>query len=546
MAGEQFPQAKFSFTGIKNAIGGSMVFSRGISPGVCILKTVPEPILFSQVGTLAIEFGSERILLPNCAVNTHTLTLDTHPHQTGMKRASPRTWQIQIMDRRWAWRYKKISGEYNVRLPNDMVRVGTAWTPEKHSLYELAELCLKAMGERNYDISVLPRNVYPYVNWQNANPASELQALCDLVSCVIVYDWMYDRVVLHRLGVGESLPANPTQVNPSLPVSISRLPDKIRLECWPTRYQLRFELEAVGLDKDGDIKRIDDLTYTPSDGWEKEWWCAFPNVEEDYRHLAFKTVFRWYRIKSVGTGGSLAVPGVGEQIESVEQFDLEDVLLEVGPGSLGMAQTQRGVVDGEFWPQCPWEVKTEAETKYGSSGWKILPDRKNIVEFDYPVLQVEDGEYKPAKIYLTATCKIRKSDGQWYVSKSFERLLPWREVGAGERVLKHPELWEVVNRSPLTDGEWDTTADLNREANVYLDYVYNEYMSSPAEDLSYAGILPIRLDGAIAQVKWAASVAAAPSTRASRNHEFDMFTPSYEWRRRFERVDSLADREMLQ
>jgi len=523
-----------------------MVFSRGISPGVCILKTIPEPQLVSQVGTLLIEYGSERIMLPNCAVNTHTLTLDNHAHQTGMKRSSPRTWNVQIMDRRWAWKYKKISGEYNVRLPNNMIRYSDKHPELRRSLADLASLCLSAMGERNFDISVLPSNVYPHVKWENANPASELQSLCDLVSCVIVYDWYYDRVVIHRLGVGDSLPSNPSQINPSLPVSISRLPDKIRVECWPTRYQLKFEMEAVGLDTDGAIKKLDDLSYKPTDGWDKEWWCAFPQVDEDDRHLAFKTVFRWYRIKSVGTSGSLSVPGLGEEIKSVDQFEMDDVLLESANDLDGLQQTQRAIVNGKFWPQCPWEVTTEEDTKYGSSGWRILPDRKNVVEFDYPVLQVEDGVYKPAKIYITATCKIRKSDGQWFASKSFERLLPWREVGAGARVLKHPELWEVANRSPVTDGQWDTAANLSAEANVYLDYVYNEYMSAPSEDLSYAGILPIRLDGAIAQVKWAASVNGPAVTRASRNHEFDMFTPSYEWRRRFERVDALSDREMLQ
>lgn len=534
------------FTGVQNAVGGSLVFSRGISPGICVLKTIPQPILLSQVGTLVIEYQNEKIILPSCAVNSHTLRLDQHPHQTGMKRSSPRVWQIQIMDRRWAWRYKKISGEYNVRLPNCSVRSSNNHPELKRSLYDLASLCMSAMGEINFDISALPRNVYPYVNWQNANPSSELQALCDLVSCVIVYDWKYDRVVVHRIGIGQSLPENPSQKNPSLKVSVSRRPDVLRVECWPTRYQLKFELEAVGLDTDGSIKKIDDLSYKPSGGWKNDWWCAFPNVNADNRHLAYKTVFRWYRIKAVGTTGGLSVPGVGEPIRSVDQFELEDVLLETGPDFDGMSQTQRGVVNGEFWPQSPFEATTTESTKYGSSGWKILPDHKNIVEFEYPVLKVQNGEYEPAKLYVTATCKVRKENGGWYVAQSYERSLPWLPSGAGARVLKHPELWAVANQSPVNGGSWNTNSDTAFEASTYLDYVYQEYLSSPAEDFSYAGILPIGLDGAIAQVKWSLGVNSAATTRASLNHEFDMFTPSYEWRRRYERVDSLADREMLQ
>lgn len=542
-----FPQAKMTFSAIPEMIGGTATMSRGISPGIILLEMPTKPSLTTTVGTLQITYPGVNIRLPNCAVNTHTLKREIIRSSTYARRADSRMWTIQVMDRRWAWRYKKIEGEYNVRMPNNDVRFSNTHLELRKSIFDLAVLCLSAMGESGFDCSVLPRNVYPYVNWKKANPAAELQTLCDMVGCVVVYDWDLDRVVIHRLGVGANLPTGTgTDVHQPMPVSVTRRPDKIAVECGPTRFQIQFELEAVGMEFDGTINRLSSISYVPaaaSGGWGKQWWCDFPNVSAADKDMAFRTIFRWYRVKAVGTSGILDVPGVNETIKSIDQFELEDILLEHKQDPDLMPQTQRGRIVGEFWPQCPWEAVTAAADSYNSSGWRILPDHKNIVEFDYPVLKITSGSYEQAKLFLTCVCKIRKANADGYVSASYSQNLPWAATGAGTRILKHQELWDsqIINRVAGTAGVKTASA----EASVYLSYTATVYNSGAGIDMGYDGILPIRLDGAIAQVQWKAGLGAQGKTRASRNHEFDIFTPPMEQRRRQEKTNTAADMELL-
>ena len=523
-----------------------MTVSRGITPGVCILAFPAKPELNATVGDLTIWYEGQKIVFKNCAVNTHSLRREQPTGFTTARRSLATIYTVQVLDRRWAWRYKKISGEYNVRLPDNTIRYSGSKHPElRKSIYELAILCLQAMGESGYDATALPNFAYPHVKWENANPAAELQTLCDMVGCVVVYDWDQDRVTIQRLGMGSPLPEmTGAKIHEIMPVVVSRKPDSIAVECGANRYQVKFELEAVGMEPDGSIKKIDDLSYKPAGGWGKQWWCDFPEVSADAKDLAFRTVFRWYRIKSVGKTGGLSVSGVNEQIKSVDQFELEDVLLERGKDFDGMPQTQRGRINGEFWPQCPWEEVTEEDDEYNSSYWRILPDHKNIIEFDYPVLKITDGSYEQAKLYVTATCKIRKENGAGYISETYSRALPWLPTGAGTRLLRHHELWSSQVISSISGGAGSNQNELMNEAYVYLDYMQQFYQSGPSQDVSYAGILPIRLDGAIAQVQWKCGVGMNARTRASRNHEFDIFTPSMEYRRRMEKLDTFAEVEL--
>jgi hypothetical protein len=241
---------------------------------------------------------------------------------------------------------------------------------------------------------------------------------------------------------------------------------------------------------------------------------------------------------------------VSEQIKSIDQYELEDGLVEIAKDFDGMPQTRPTLMEGEFWPQCPWQVTTDKSAVYNNAGYRVLPEHKNVIEFPYPVLKINTGgTYEPATMYLTTRCLVRKELGDWYISEKFKRQLPWQPSGAGSRILKHPELWKyhIQSYTNTTSAGSVTTNDtvLAAEANRYLDFVQQEYLGSAPEDRGYAFIYPLSLDGAIAQLQWRAGHDIPAQTRVSRNHEFDIFTPSYAWRRRYEKVDSLADRELL-
>lgn len=538
MAGE--PQGLIHFDGIDDdtIIGWTFTHSRGVSPGICLLRMVVKPPLTPHISDLVITYdGGVRMVFPDCAVNTHSLRREKD-------RWGGWLWSIQIMDRRWEWRYKEINGEYNVRMPDDTVRYSNTHPELRKNLRELAEACLDAMEETGYDVSALPTDVWPYVNWKSSNPALELEALCSLVACTVVYDWEQDRVVVCHLGTGDELPVRAnTEINIPMPVGVSRRPDKLAVACGPTLFELTFKLKAVGRDTDGEIKFINDLSFAPS-SWGNDWWCSFPGVGYQDRHEAYETVWRWYRLEELHTGG-LHVPGIQEQIESIDQFVIEDGLVVIAKDPDEMPQTVASYVNGIYWPQCDWSASTTEDTIYEGK-FKFLDDRKNIIEFDYPILNVSSGgTYTEPTIYLTTRCKIRNRDGDGYIHNVVEKNLPWPPSGAGARILKHPELWAYELKSKLGQGG-DNYSEVDAEAQVYLDMVANLYEAPGGEeDKAYAEILPIVLDGAIAQVQWKGGIGIACATRMSRLHEFDIFTYSHEWRRRFEKIDTMADEALL-
>ena len=62
------------------------------------------------------------------------------------------------------------------------IRPGTEKKPQA-----LATLCLQAMGEDDYDVSALPNDARPEIDWSYQNPAEALQQLCDKLGCRVTY-----------------------------------------------------------------------------------------------------------------------------------------------------------------------------------------------------------------------------------------------------------------------------------------------------------------------------------------------------------------------
>ena len=55
------------------------------------------------------------------------------------------------------------------------------------------------------DVSELPNQARPRVDWVSANPARALATLCDALGCRVVLD-LDDAVSIRRVGVGAELP----------------------------------------------------------------------------------------------------------------------------------------------------------------------------------------------------------------------------------------------------------------------------------------------------------------------------------------------------
>ncbi len=238
------------FTGIEHIESARMTIGQGVQPSVCTITTVPHSSGVPEFGDLTWSFGPVTFTFKDCFLNRAPLRVD----ESGQK------WTMQILDRRHRWKFGYISGHYNRRDPAGEVIKDSEKTPQ-----ELLKLLFEAMGEQNPDVSRVPDNGRPEVLWDYATPALELNSLCDTLNCRVILG-LDNRAKVWPIGQGELLPEEFAR-NLSVEAAFVQRPDVLKLVTAPIRYQDTWQLEAVGLDTDGEIKPIDDLSYKPANGW---------------------------------------------------------------------------------------------------------------------------------------------------------------------------------------------------------------------------------------------------------------------------------------
>lgn len=242
------PQGLFHYPGINQILSGTFTLSHGVTPSSAIVKINPETNFAVPSGTMSITYGNQRpIEFPDCSIDMSSLQRD----------GSGQVWSIRIQDRRWKWKFGEIYGRYNGLNPDGRVDVNTDKTPQ-----ELATLLLQAMGETNFDVSDLPNKTRPYVDWLGDNPAEQLESLVESLGCRVVLG-TDNRVRICLLGNGSPLPPG-SVLSGGFSFDPPDIPDELKLICAPTQFQARVILEAVGLDTDGQVKLLKDLSYNPA------------------------------------------------------------------------------------------------------------------------------------------------------------------------------------------------------------------------------------------------------------------------------------------
>jgi hypothetical protein len=512
-------QGKLTCAGLPKVMGGEVTLVRGVQPSVFRVRVVPTPNLPAFVGTVSLHYGSTRIDFADCATAPQVLRI--------YKGREPFTRSVLVYDRRWKWRYPRISGEYNSTLCD-----GSAQENKRASLQDLLIKLMDALGEGGVVYHDVP-NVYPAVSWNNAYAARELEDLLEKAG-LVVYLSLNGNAVIERLGSGDELPNLP-KITPNIVYHQSVKPSKVRITGGQSTFQTKLDFsEAVGLDADGSIKPVDNLSYKPADGWANEWYTCFSGVAPEFRPLAFISVWRWYRL--IGqAGGSLSIPGVDIPLTSIEQYKLLDKLAEEQADSLGIKRCMDAVVTGIFWPQSDLQFTTD-ESRY-SGKFRIRPDL-HILEFDYPVINLF-GEISAAELYLTVAYNITDQQGG-QVTDKYDKDVPGALVATAPRVEKRSYLKRVRNTNPIYTGSTDN--DPTEEANAWLDNITATYADTQEIDHKYGGLVPIGLSGKIAQVRFRWGNGRVATTRASLNHEFDTATITHQERRRRERLGQLVDR----
>jgi hypothetical protein len=463
-------------------IGVDFTTSRGTRPGVARIK-VPHDQPIEAIRGLLV-FGAEGAISLNVTPDLSTIRYENTA-------GGRRSYVMLAHDGRQEWANKPADGDFNRRYRDSTIEDGTEKT--------LQELCQHLVDGAS--VTDAYTTVRPRAGWQEATVAGAMDGLRE--SLPIHVCWRPgDTFSIQRTGEGATIDSSAVPIKiPDYIATIERGPKTLIVQCGPTWFQMRLELEAVGLDTDGEWKLIDALSYKPADGWEGQWPEAFSEVAEASRPLALRTVFRCYRVKVQ------SVDGHDGTISDASQFLLDPWKVEMA-GS-GPKYLQPAEVYGTFWP---WSDVWDNITNGMYPGdFTIHPDL-SIVWFELPVIQVkESGCFGAAELELETGFHVYDDDGSLA-----RRKFTWQRThGHGEKAWQHPELWECI-----VDGASTNSAQLTAEANEYLSAWMTHYNTiRDIRDVPASGVWPVGCSGNIAQVSFRAGRGLSPETRMSEHYE---------------------------
>ena len=423
-------------------------------------------------------------------------------------------WSAVVQDRRWKWRYPRISGEYNRRLCD-----GSVDPKGKKNVRELAELISTELG--GVDVSSLPTNAWPYVKWDDAIARFELAWLGDLFGQVVCPK-ANDTFAMEPIMQSASLPAGGVPITPpAFAFKPSIMPSALKVQGSRDMKQGWVPLQAIGLDSDGQYKLIGVLSY--SYGWSTQWPHAFPGVAQADRHLAFQTVFRLYA-------------------PTDPTIILEDHTLESG---LDVPADRKRCLPpqlrGAFYSHDDFGTTTSATATF-TGEWRIRKDL-NAVEVAYPAYRFLDGGIVPAALEVNTGYHVVDTDGNPTGAYEKVNAVPEARRTTKDRVLRHPELGKrEIIASLYGTALGDNTSTLDGEAQSYLDAVSSGYSYQQCQDVLFDGILQDGLSGGVSQMLFRLGSGRVATTRVGVNHEFDIHQMHLQQRRAQERLSQMAER----
>ena len=496
------------FPGLTNPYSGTGVILRGPAPSRILGLAAQQPTVDVGYGDVELHSNGQSYTFRNAA------SVSYHVRQ-GLRRRGESCLSVSYEDRRWKWRYATVSGSFNERLPDCRIKYSSLHPLYRRSARELFRFVLASAGDAGANVNDVPDNIYPRCSWRDVPCDAALDYLCAACRCTIVLD-ANDQLSVVREASGQSLPAG-LITHSRTRVRIGAVPDAVAVGCGPTLFQSKLKLEAVGLDLDNKIKTLDNLSYKPEAGWSDQWPAAFPDVAEDYRYLAYRTVWRWYRIKEQATGG-LTIPGESTVVNSTDQYQLTPWLAQTAEDPDGMRRPVPAYIQGAYYPQHDFSVNTQSDAHLPAP-FQIIPEL-NIVEFAYPVWYTVDGAYYEPELYLTTGYHLKKADGSGWARHIRRLACTHPQAGTKDFVIPHPELWKTLI---VEDGS-DNLSLIDPEITTYLSLHQAVYDNRTATDASYSGVADPALDGKREQAVIECGVEQMPITRIGEMIEHDVWT----------------------
>lgn len=513
--------------------GFDFTFGPGVTPSVCNLYTIPHVSSLPQVADLAIQTAGEAALVfPDCALEQPRLSVG----EGGQR------WVLPIMDRRWKWQsgWGRLYGHYNVPRPD-----GT-YIREK-TPRELASLCFDAMEESGYDVSRLLNDARPEIHWDGAHPTSELMQLCETLACIPTLNPTTNVAEIWPIGQGRSLPSGFTQGKSYVPI-LPLKPESLIVEAAPTLFQATFKTEPVGLDTDEKWKRVDDLSYKPTKGWNRTASYGFKEVTGTYvvhgrtlqkRDLAIATVRRCYRISGLANGGWIP-DGIWEPNQapnSLKDFTLFALLAdeEISPADGGLRPLPMRVL--VKWFQVGVGAKQNHELYTDNYQFDTTT---GILTFSEPLFLIG-----PAPTYdiLPAEVRIECSfyaGNAGYLHRRFKEVQLSPGWSSPPRLIQRPDVRMrtfMRFQSDLAHTTEDNREDVDRQLGYWADAAAKEYEPQQGGTVVYNRLLPLAPDGLIQQITWSGGGSRAPSTTVSQAQRHNRYMPA---------INTLRDRVVAQ
>ncbi len=516
-----------TYPGVQNVLGASYTLTHGITPSVVSFQIAPQTQDIAAIGPVVFYHGALTLTLLDCKADQASMVRGTDGTLVAFTAA----------DRRWRWKFGEIYGTYNQLDSDGKVIPDSEKTPQ-----QLAQLLLDAMGE-SADVSQIPNNARPPVDWVGANPAEELADLLESFGMVVVLG-ITGAVSLLPQGVGAALPVNEYLIEQEISSNPPEMPAQIRVLGAPVRYQARLLLEPVGYEISGALKHIDDLSYKPAGGWEKQ-SMFFPGVVGDEeRKLAVRDIFRLYRIADTQgkTPRTVVATPDGVSVEKLRQIlPLERGLVLTGIDQNGVRRRKPEAVYGIYYlgnTSQEFPRNSTQSDNYQYKGRFDVDYDRGLVRFDDQITAYNADTklfQAPAVLYLECSFLVRhRTEGSAF--RYFWQIPTLAPSGYGVDVVRHEELvWEKYEAYPPPGNAavWvDKIArsELDPVADYYARGRLASYVSANGASGKYVGLQAINPDGAIQQVTWEIGGGGC-YTSASRLYEPNPYVPPYKERR---------------
>jgi hypothetical protein len=505
-----------------------------------------------NVGDLRISYGGQYFDVKDCKVT----------EQINFYQADGWVTEYLIEDRRWRWRFGEIEGNYNTKNAAGKIDRLCEQTPQ-----ELAQKLFRAMKEQRFDFSALPDDPRPEVEWIGANPAQELESLCDSLGCRLVYDPYTDTVYIRRTGEGNYLPNLLSVDQFGANLVKPAIPNGIRVVGNATRVQMGIPLTPLVEDIDGEYKAPDKLSFVGSlasdtsrtdTTWYYDETPEFDNIsDKGYQKLLRKSMWRYWTVKY---GANLfpvlaaylkAGTGAGFKVENISLELNEDYLDE------NSLKAKRGYMLGVY------RVIERGQDFFGQGGGlhentsinadnvkydgSISIDNNHddpIVIFSDPIWKWdEDGDKDvkkiPDKLFLVCTFEVRDktfgSTCSLHHFNYFQQLISDQFVGP--EVIREPSLElrpveEFDETTLTTSGQIDDNVSedaLLQKAQTIARNRSRRYDNVESGNATYQELVLASLDGAIQSIVWNFGPKGA-TTQIYRNSEPDFIATKYDRR----------------